>query len=232
MFGPLPAGCPLIPDTTVLMEDRLGRALAAAQTHAEPFPYFCASALFSDEVLGHLAGFSFAGEGQQIFDGRREANAERAYVDPKRRADEPLLDALATAFQSKAIAGLLGRLCGTSFAGTYLRIEYAQDREGFWLEPHQDLGVKKLTLLIALEGSRDLGTDLYEAPDFSGVPQPVKRLPFEPNGAMFFVPSDASWHGFAPRRITAERKSLIVNYVGADWRSREQLAFPDRPIAL
>ncbi len=42
------------------------------------------------------------------------------------------------------------------------------------------------------------------------------------------------------RRIVADsvrryqdgvRKSLIINYVTNEWRAREQLAFPDRPVA-
>ena len=38
-------------------------------------------------------------------------------------------------------------------------------------------------------------------------------------------------HGFEPRQIDGVRKSVIVNYVTNDWRAREQLAFPDTPIA-
>jgi len=211
--------------------DRLADALGAAQPHAAPFSWFRAQSLFSDTVFTYLAGLSVADEGQQLFDGRREANLQRAYLDAGRCAGEPRLLAVAEAFQSKAVAGAIGALCGVSFAGSYLRIEYAQDRDGFWLAPHTDLGVKKLTLLIALEGGEDLGTDLYEAPQ-SPVPRLARRLPFEPNAGVFFVPSGKSWHGFAPRRIRALRKSLIVNYVGAEWASREQLAFPDRPVGV
>jgi len=212
--------------------DTLVRAFGAAQAHAAPFPYFCAASLFPDKVFSYLMGLSFAGEGQQIYDGRREANAERAYLDATRCAGDSRLAALAEAFQSEAVWGVLSALCGTAFEGSYLRIEYVQDREGFWLAPHTDLGIKKLTLLIALEGTADLGTDLYEVREASAAPELVKRLPFEPNAGIFFAPGPKSWHGFAPRHITGERKSLIVNYVGPEWASREQLAFPDRPIGL
>jgi hypothetical protein len=47
---------------------------------------------------------------------------------------------------------------------------------------------------------------------------------------MIFVPSDVTYHGFEPRKINGVRKSLIVNYVTAEWRAREQLSFPDQPI--
>ena len=40
---------------------------------------------------------------------------------------------------------------------TLLRLEYAQDIDGFWLKPHTDLGVKKFTCLIYLSRDRPRG---------------------------------------------------------------------------
>jgi hypothetical protein len=141
-----------------------------------------------------------------------------------------LFEALARALQSSQVAAALQGLCGAALKGTFLRLEYAVDTNGFWLEPHTDLGVKKFTGLIPLSGGDDLGdlgTDLYASPE-----RPFSRVPFHPNGGMFFVPGEATWHGFAPRPIKGLRKSLILNYVSSDWQSRDQLAFPERPIAL
>ena len=42
------------------------------------------------------------------------------------------------------------KVFGTDLEGTYLRIEFAQDIDGFWLEPHTDLGVKAFTMLLYL----------------------------------------------------------------------------------
>jgi hypothetical protein len=117
---------------------------------------------------------------------------------------------------------------GTRIGGTFLRIEYAQDTNGFWLEPHSDLGVKLFTLLLYTStdpSHANLGTDIYDTDK-----RHVGRSPFKPNGAMVFVPSKITFHGFEPRRIEGVRKSVIVNYVTTDWRAREQLAFPDRTI--
>src|SRR5439155_25833684 len=111
---------------------------------------------------------------------------------------------------------------------TFLRLEYAQDVDGFWLEPHTDLGVKKFTCLIYLtENHDDLGTDIYRAPG-----EHVGRSPFAPGGAMVFVPSDRTWHGFERRPIRGVRKSVILNYVTHEWRAREQLSFPETPVRL
>ena len=113
--------------------------------------------------------------------------------------------------------------------GSYLRLEYAQDTNGFWLEPHTDLGVKVFTMLLYLSADPQhsgLGTDIYD-----GDKRHVGRSPFNANGAMVFVPSNNTYHGFEPRQIDGIRKSVIINYVTNDWRAREQLSFPDAPIA-
>ena len=51
------------------------------------------------------------------------------------------------------------------------------------------------------------------------------------NGAFSIQASPSDYHGFEPREIKGIRKSIIINYVTTDWRAREQLAFPDTPIA-
>ncbi len=49
---------------------------------------------------------------------------------------------------------------------------------------------------------------------------------------MIFVPGPNTWHGFDRRPIDGVRRLLEINYVRPNWRERDQLAFPDRPIAL
>ena len=122
---------------------------------------------------------------------------------------------------------LIERETGAQLDGTFLRLEYAQDTDGFWLRPHTDLGVKKFTLLYYLgpAGVEDLGTDIYENADTWS-----HRAPFVPGRALAFVPANNTWHGFEPRVIPGVRKSVILNYVTDEWRAREQLAFPDRPV--
>jgi hypothetical protein len=117
---------------------------------------------------------------------------------------------------------------GTNLKGTYLRIEFAQDIDGFWLEPHTDLGVKAFSMLLYLSkdpSHHDRGTAIYDV-DKSH----VGRSPFTSNGAMVFVPSNDTNHGFERRPIRGVRTSLIINYVTNEWRAREQLAFPNQPV--
>jgi len=162
--------------------------------------------------------------------GKREKhNATRTYFDAGNRAAFKTVEAAAQAFQKRDMTRAIETLFSTSLAGTYLRMEYAQDIDGFWLQPHSDLGVKVFTLLLYLSDDpshAELGTDIYDADK-----NHVGVSPFASNSAMIFVPSDNTFHGFERRPISGVRKSLIINYVTDEWRAREQLAFPDTPIS-
>src|SRR5690606_462297 len=98
--------------------------------------------------------------------GKREVhNATRKYFDVENRASFPIVGAVSAAFQAPEVTRAIEQTFGIRLGGSYLRIEYAQDTNGFWLEPHTDLGVKLFTLLLytSTEPSHaDLGTDLYD----------------------------------------------------------------------
>ena len=162
--------------------------------------------------------------------GKRETNnASRTYFGAENQAKYPVCAAVAEAFQSKDVTDAIQRTCGVNLSGTSLRIEYCQDIDGFWLEPHTDIGVKKYTMLIYLSkgpGCEDWGTDVLDE-----TKTVVARAPYAFNEGLIFIPGTNTWHGFAKRPIDGVRKSIIVNYVGPEWRAREELAFPDAPIA-
>ena len=72
-------------------------------------------------------------------------------------------------------------------------------------------------------GSEAWGTDILD-----GDLNLVATTPYRRNAGLVFVPGADTWHGFHKRRIVGVRRSLIVNYVAPDWRSRHELAFPER----
>ena len=161
--------------------------------------------------------------------GKRELhNNTRKYFDVENREAIPGLRGGGASLPGQARHQPIEKMFGTDLKGTYLRMEFAQDIDGFWLEPHTDLGVKVFTMLLYLSkdpSHKDLGTDIYDANK-----QRVGRSPFAPNAAMVFVPADNTFHGFEKRPIKGVRTSLIINYVTDEWRAREQLSFPDAPI--
>ena len=162
--------------------------------------------------------------------GRREThNSTRLFFGAGEQAAFPVCAALAGALQGAGAVRAIERVCGVALGGLSLRIEYCLDTDGFWLEPHTDIGAKKFTMLIYVSddpGSEDWGTDIC-APDGTV----LATTPYERNGGLIFIPGSDTWHGFHRRRIAGVRRSLIVNYVGAEWRARHELAFPEAAIA-
>jgi hypothetical protein len=166
-----------------------------------------------------------AGEAGVRFDGRRETNnATRVYFTPEQQRRFPVCRAVAGAFEDPAVRAALAATTGAELEGGLLRIEYCQDAAGFWLEPHTDIAVKRLTLLIYLSDDPGLamaGTDLHEGPpDF----RYVGSAPYGRNKGLIFVPGDDTWHGVGHHPIHGVRRSIIVNYVGPEWRDRWELA--------
>jgi hypothetical protein len=196
---------------------------------AEPYPHYMLDHSLPAAVVSDLAHLPFAAPDLHGVSGKRELhNDSRSYFDTEGMARYPVMKGVAEAFQSTEFVTAISKAFDAPIDDTFLRLEYAQDVDGFWLEPHTDLGVKKFTCLIYLsEGHEDLGTDIYRSPG-----EHAARSPFKPGVAMIFVPSDRSWHGFERRPIKGVRKSVILNYVTHDWRAREQLSFPNEPVRV
>ncbi len=196
----------------------------------QPYRHWTLRDCFPADTLEGVVTLPFEPPSLEGVSGKRELhNNTRKYFDAENRERFPVCKAVAEAFQDKRVTSKIEEVFGTDLSGTYLRIEFAQDIDGFWLEPHTDLGVKAFTLLLYLSDDpshQELGTDIYD-----GDKKHVGRSPFAPNAAMIFVPGDNTYHGFEKRPIKGVRTSLIINYVTNEWRAREQLAFPDQPIA-
>jgi hypothetical protein len=205
-------------------------SFGAGRRNETPYRHWFLTDCLPKDTLDDILTLPFGAPDLGGVSGKRELhNATRTYFDVDNRAQYSCCQAFSQAFQDKRITNAVEQVFGTVLDGTYLRIEFAQDTGGFWLEPHSDLGVKNFTMLLYLskdEAHRDLGTDIYDADK-----KHFGRSPFEPNGALVFVPADNTFHGFEPRNIEGVRKSIIINYVTDEWRAREQLAFPEAPIS-
>lgn len=161
--------------------------------------------------------------------GKRDShNASRQFFGESSQDKYDVCADVAAAFQSPAVTDTIKRICGVDLEGSFLRIEYCQDGEGFWLEPHTDIGAKIFTMVLYLtEGplGETMGTDVYDAErkHFARAPSPF-------NSAIIFVPANNTWHGFEKRPMPQNRCSLIINYVKPEWRARHELCFPAHPI--
>jgi len=204
-------------------------AIANAQHAATPYKHWFLTQCLPSDAVAQVQGLPFEAPALSGISGKRELhNATRKYFDADNCAAFPVCKAVADGFQSPAMTTELERAFGLNLKGSYLRIEFAQDINGFWLEPHTDLGVKVFTMLLYLSTDPQhavLGTDIYDNDK-----KHIGRSPFVPNGAMIFVPSNNTYHGFEPRQIDGVRKSIIINYVTNDWKAHEQLAFPTTPV--
>lgn len=204
-------------------------SIADRRSFSEPYPWWLMDNTLPRAALRDLATLPFAAPSLDGVSGKRELhNDSRSYFDAAGMERFPVMRAIAEAMQSTAVVRAIGEAFGAAIDDTFLRLEYALDVDGFWLEPHTDLGVKKFTCLLYLsEGHEALGTDIYRSPG-----EHFGRSPFAPGKAMIFVPGDNTWHGFEKRPISGVRRSMILNYVTHDWRAREQLSFPDQPVRL
>lgn len=209
--------------------DSMLASIASSKRTDEPYSHWYLTDCLDPGAAEEVVDLPFEAPALEGVSGKRELhNATRTYFDSDNMERFPVCKAVNEAFQSEQLTRMIASHFGTNLDGSYLRVEYAQDTNGFWLEPHTDLGVKVFTMLLYMSrdpSHADLGTDIYDTSK-----KHTGRSPFKSNSAMVFVPGDDTYHGFESRPIEGVRKSVIINYVTNEWRAREQLAYPDQPI--
>lgn len=206
-------------------------AAANARRMTQPFRHWLFKDMLPQAVCHDIIALPIASSSVAETYGKRDSHNEvRRFLSPAMQAQYPVMRAVAEAFQGEPVVRAIETLCSVSFKGSYLRIEYCQDKGSFWLEPHMDIKEKFITIQLYLNTGPDaatLGTDLYDAEK-----KPFSAAPSLLGDGMAFLPKEpGSWHGFEKRTIADVRRSLIINYVTDDWRSRHELSFPDRIIA-
>ncbi len=202
-------------------------SLSRALHVSNPFDYWLLSDILPEKTIGAIVALPFPASSALTFDGRRESNnSSRIFFSPPNQARNPVCRAVAEAFNAALVVDALGRMVGRQLCTGKLRIEYCRDTDGFWLEPHLDIAVKMLTMLVYLSDDpalADAGTDIY---DDSPEHRIVASAPYARNKGLIFAPGDNTWHGLSKRPIRGFRRSLIVNFVASEWRQTEELAFP------
>lgn len=200
-------------------------SISAAAHKAHPYDHWLLSNTLPEQICQEIVGLPFAPPAEPVMDGRRESNnSTRVYFSPQIQQRHAACRELANAFKHLSIRQIIQECTGRDVSQGSVRIEYCQDTDGFWLEPHVDIPVKLFTMLVYLSREpelRDAGTDIYDAtPEHNR----VGTAPCEWNAGLVFIPGHDTWHGFTPRPIRGLRKSIIINYVTRDWRAVEELA--------
>ena len=200
--------------------------LARSRHIAVPYDYWLLEGALPQEDVDAIAALPFAPPEGAIFNGRRETNnATRVYFNPENQERFAVCRRVVAGFQDPRVHRAIEAATGADLSDGHLRIEYCQDTEGFWLEPHTDIFVKKFTMLVYLSDDPRLkaaGTDVHEGPpDYKY----VCSAPYGKNLGLIFVPGPDTWHAVGKRPLGgAIRKSIIVNFVTSDWRDRYELA--------
>ena len=200
-------------------------SFAASKHIAKPYDHWLLHDVLTDAACEAISALPYAPPDAPTHDGRRESNnSTRVYFSPQLQASFPVCRDLVAAFDDPEVRFAIETMTGTRLTGGRLRIEYCQDRDGFWLEPHVDIPVKLFTMLVYLTKEPELldaGTDIFDDTPEHNL---VGTVPCAWNRGLIFIPGHNTWHGFSPRPIKAIRKSIIINYVAPEWRAVEELA--------
>lgn len=199
--------------------------LERARHETWPFDYWLLEGALPEKDVDAILSLSAAPPDGMVLNGRRETNNALRFFFSRENQDKfPVCRRIADGFKDPRVKRTIEETTGTDLSGTHLRIEYCQDPPGFWLEPHTDILVKKFTMLVYLlddPALRLAGTDIHQGPpDFKY----VTTAPYGRNLGVIFIPSKVSWHGVGHHPIKGLRKSIIINYVGAEWRDTFELA--------
>lgn len=218
---------PPLPDPSAIA-DHFCKALRGSSRAEVPYVHWKLSDVLPLDMCTGVLTLPIAPPVLGDTDGTRDTyNNTRAFFTPAMREDFPACRVLCDALQRSDVARQLEETVGIDATDSFLRIEYIQDIDGSWLEPHRDIREKLFSMVIYFctgPEAKDWGTDIYDANQ-----EWVGRAEATFNSAVIFVPGDNTWHGFDKRPIRGVRRLMEINFV-KDWRDREQLAFPEEPV--
>jgi len=206
------------------------RSLRAAVRVESPYRHWKMSDVFPVDMCTGILTLPVAPPTIYDRDGTRDTyNESRAFFTPELRRDFPACEVLCSALQQPEVARQLADTFNLTAPTGYLRIEYIQDTDGAWLEPHRDIPDKLFSMVVYLctgPEAKDWGTDIYDDDR-----KWIGRAAADFNTAVTFIAGPNTWHGFDKRPIKGVRRLLEINYV-KNWRDMGQLSYPDQPVAL
>jgi hypothetical protein len=207
------------------------RSLGACRRDEQPYTHWTLDEVLPESVAANILMLPIKPPLIDECGGVRDLNDnnnKRTFFTPALQVQFPVAAALAEALQRPEVARQMAATCGVGVEGGFLRMEYIQDTDGAWLEPHHDIPEKLFSMVIYLCTGPEAGgwgTDIYDR-DRKWCGRAAATF----NSAVIFVPGDNTWHGFDKRPIIGVRRLMEINYVRPGWRDRDQLSHPGQPI--
>ena len=174
-----------------------------------PFNHYTFKDVFTDDELLDICNMDLYKFSAKL-DGARASNTNRFFANEENRKKNNTINSLVDYFLNPDIVSHFENESNKKIAGNYLRIEFIEDHESSWLQPHVDIHEKLMSMMIYLnttDESESIGTSIYDSEK-----QLVKIIPYIHNTGFYFYPSDNTWHGLEPITIKKSRKAIMVNY--------------------
>ena len=196
-------------DATAAAAHFLG-SLAQAREEQTPYRHWLLENMLPGAMVRDIIALPVAPPVVEDTLGRREThNSTRWFFSVEQQKQFPVCRELAEALQSHEVVETLERTCAVNLKGSSLRIEYCLDTDGFWLEPHTDIGAKFFTMLIyltELRAGRELGHGHLRLPR-----RACRRSTLHPQ----------SWADLHPRRRYLARLRQAQDHRGPALTDRE-----------
>ncbi len=189
-----------------------------------PFQHWIVENMLPSELTDQILAVRIPKTSGFVYDGTRASDSKlkpggtpprRMFITKDTKNEHPFFQDLVDAFLDPQVLKIVKDKFHVDTKELFLRVEYINDFDGFFLEPHKDIIEKQFTLLLFLgDGPEYMGTDFYDT-DL----KVVKTVKFGHNRGYVFTPSENSWHGLERKPIPDRRCSLLVNYVTfkTDW---------------
>lgn len=179
------------------------------QCEDNPFKHYTFTDFFCEKELADIDNIKLNNHSASL-DGARTTNNNRFFVDKENMNDSSVLKRVVDFFLRDEIIDMFEQECERVIRGNYLRVEFIEDREKSWLEPHVDISEKIMSFLVYLNNTNeneDIGTALYDNnKNF------VKTVPYINNTGFYFYPAENTWHGLESVKIKERRRAVMVNY--------------------
>ena len=175
----------------------------------EPFEHYTFTDFFCDNELADINNIKLHSHSASL-SGARTTNNNRFFVDKQNMWSNSALNRIVDFFLKDDVIDMFEEESNVKIRGNYLRIEFIEDSEKSWLEPHVDISEKLMSFLVYLNNtgeSESIGTALYNTDK-----EYIKTVPFINNQGFYFYPSNDTWHGLESVQIKERRRAVMVNY--------------------